>query len=41
MLIFKNGLYIGFEDVGHRTLGVFLVPKVAFDYIPVHFVHLH
>ena len=41
MLIFKNGLYIGFEDVGHRTLGVFLVPKVTFDNIPVHFVHLH
>ena len=41
MLIFKNGLYIRFEDIGYRTLCVFLVSKVAFDHVPVHFIHLH
>jgi len=41
MLIFKNGLYIRFEDVGDWTLCVFLVSKVAFDYVPVHLIHLH
>ncbi len=41
MLWLYYRLHIWFSGVRYRTLSIFLVPKVAFNDIPVHFVHLH